>query len=214
MKASTGYRMQYGCGLHAPSGWKNFDASPTLRFERWPLIGLLYTKNEQRFPSNVEYGDIVKGIPLPEESCESIYASHVLEHLSLRDFRVALANTYRLLTRGALFRLVVPDLETLAKRYLESDDPGAAISFMEATGLGVPERQRGLRGLATMWIGNSSHLWMWDLRSIQEELSAVGFTDIRRCHLGDEPVFEDVEQECRFVDALAVQCRKPNNKVG
>ena len=205
--------MQYGCGFSAPSGWKNFDVSPTLRFERVPLLGRLYSKNRQRFPSNVEYGDIVKGIPLPSESCEAIYASHVLEHLSLRDFRAALANTYRLLTNGGLFRLVVPDLEILAKRYLESDDPGAASSFMEATSLGVSERQRGLRGLATTWFGNSSHLWMWDLKSISQELAAVGFEDISRCRLGDEPVFQDVEEEGRFVDALAVQCRKPRNEI-
>jgi len=200
--------MQYGCGFSAPSGWKNFDVSPTLRFERVPLLGRLYRKNQQRFPSNVEYGDIVKGIPLPNESCEAIYASHVLEHLSLRDFRVALANTYRLLTNGGLFRLVVPDLEILARRYLESNDPAAARSFMEGTSLGVSERQRGLRGLATIWLGNSSHLWMWDLKSISQELSAVGFADITRCCFGDEPVFQDVEEEGRFVDALAVQCRK------
>jgi hypothetical protein len=200
--------MQYGCGFSAPSGWKNFDVSPTLRFERVPVIGQLYSKNQQRFPNNVEYGDIVKGIPLPKESCEAIYASHVLEHLSLRDFRAALANTYRLLTGGGLFRLVVPDLEILARRYVESDDPTAANSFMEATSLGVSERSRGLRGLATTWLGNSSHLWMWDLKSISHELAAVGFADIRRCCFGDEPVFRDVEEESRFVDALAVQCHK------
>ena len=208
MKTSTGFRLQYGCGFNAPSGWKNFDVSPTLRFERVPLLGRLYSKNQQRFPSNVEYGDIVTGIPLPAESCEAIYASHVLEHLSLRDFRVALVNTYRLLTSVGLFRLVVPDLEILARRYLESDDPAAASSFMEATSLGVSERQRGLRGLATTWLGNSSHLWMWDFKSVREELSAVGFTDIARCRAGDEPIFQDVEDESRFVDALAVQCRK------
>ena len=55
--------LQYGCGWWAPKGWRNFDASPTLRFERLPLIGWLYTRNSQRFPENVEYGDIVKGLP-------------------------------------------------------------------------------------------------------------------------------------------------------
>ena len=154
----------------------------------------------------------MKGIPLSKHSCEAIYASHVLEHLSLRDFRVALSNTYDLLADGGLFRAVVPDLEILAKRYLESGDPSAASFFMEESHLGVSSRQRGLRGLATIWLGNSSHLWMWDLKSIQEELSRVGFTEIRRCHLGDEPVFRDVEEESRFVDAVAVQCRKPSRK--
>ena len=49
---SDGLYVQYGCGLSAPAGWMNFDASPTLRFERSP-IGFLYTRNRERFPRNV-----------------------------------------------------------------------------------------------------------------------------------------------------------------
>lgn len=85
--------VQYGCHHCAPKTWQNFDASPTLRFERFPILGKLYTKNPTRFPENVEYGDIVKGLPLPSNSCDGVYASHVLEHLALEDIRVALKNT-------------------------------------------------------------------------------------------------------------------------
>ena len=110
--------VQYGCGCSAPGGWRNFDASPTLRFERLPLIGRLYTKNKSRFPANVAYGDIVKGLPIAPGSCDGVYCSHVLEHLSLDGFRTALRNTHGLLRPGGVFRLVVPDLEYYAKRYL------------------------------------------------------------------------------------------------
>ena len=41
--------VQYGCGFSAPEQWLNFDASPTLRFERLPIIGSLYTKNKSDF---------------------------------------------------------------------------------------------------------------------------------------------------------------------
>ena len=75
--------IQYGCGLSAPMEWRNFDASPTLRFERLPVIGQFYTKNDKRFPTNVEYGDIVKGLPVEINSCKGVYCSHILEHLSL-----------------------------------------------------------------------------------------------------------------------------------
>ncbi len=85
--------IQYGCGWSASSQWRNFDASPTLRFERMPFIGRLYTKNQFRFPCNVEYGDIVKGLPIEPDSCLGAYCSHILEHLSLSDFRTALRNT-------------------------------------------------------------------------------------------------------------------------
>ena len=92
--------VQYGCGWSAPKEWQNFDASPTLRFERLPIVGYLYTKNKSRFPNNVKYGDIVKGLPVPADSCKGVYCSHVLEHLSLDDFRVALRNTVTILQPG------------------------------------------------------------------------------------------------------------------
>jgi SAM-dependent methyltransferase len=200
--------VQFGCGFSAPQNWRNFDASPTLRFEKMPIVGRLYSRNGNRFPANVEYGDIVKGLPLPDESCAAIYASHVLEHLSLEDFQAALKNTFKLLQPDGLFRLVVPDLETLAKRYVESGDPNAAVDFMRETSLGTENRSRTLRGFARSWLGNSSHLWMWDFKSLTQELSKTGFVDIRKCAAGDEPVFTDAEDPGRFVDSLAVQCRK------
>lgn len=67
--------LQYGCGWCAPEGWLNFDASPTLRFERLPLIGRLHTRNAERFPANVRYGDVVKGLPPADGSCAPAVAS-------------------------------------------------------------------------------------------------------------------------------------------
>lgn len=135
-----GLYVQYGCGFCAPRGWKNLDASPTLRFEKLPILGRLYTKNKTRFPKNVEYGDIVKGLPIPAGCCSGIYASHVLEHLALDDFRIALKNTRILLRPGGVFRFVVPNLETLALAYINSDEATAAEQFMRAVSLGSTTR--------------------------------------------------------------------------
>ena len=53
--------VQYGCGLSAPNEWKNFDVSPTLRFQKIPFIGkLLKNRLNVNFPNNVVYGDIIK----------------------------------------------------------------------------------------------------------------------------------------------------------
>jgi len=203
--------VQYGCGWSAPAGWRNFDASPTLRFERLPLIGHLYQKNKQRFPENVEYGDIVKGLPLPANSCDGVYCSHVLEHLSLQDFRTAVRNTLRILKPGRTFRLVVPDLEICCRNYLEDARPDAAIRFLQDTCLGEERRPRSLRGFMSTWLGNSKHLWMWDLRSIVAELQGAGFTRIRRAGFGDSgnAMFALVEERSRWDGCLGVECVKP-----
>jgi SAM-dependent methyltransferase len=203
--------VQYGCGWSAPLGWRNFDASPTLRFERLPLIGRLYTRNQSRFPNNVEYGDIVKGLPVPADSCKGVYCSHVLEHLSLRDFRIALRNTKTILQPGGIFRLVLPDLEWSVKRYIENASNEAAVEFLKETALGHEKRDRGLRGLIATWLGNSRHLWMWDYKAISSELENVGFVEIRRAFFGDspDPFFKAVEDVGRWTNGLGVECRKP-----
>lgn len=205
-----GKYVQYGCGWSAPSGWENYDASPTLRFERIPCIGRLYTKNATRFPANVKYGDIVKGLPIESETCSGIYASHVLEHLALKDLRIALKNTYNLLEPGGVFRLVVPDLQILAAEYLASPALNASYDFMLDLGMGVEERPRGFVSLLKSFLGNSAHLWMWDFKAMVSELENAGYSGIRRCAFNDaaDPEFIKVEDAARFHNALAIESKK------
>jgi hypothetical protein len=202
--------VHYGCLFCAPDTWTNFDASPTLRFERLPLIGRLYTKNGQRFPANVRYGNIVRGLPVREDSCRGLYCSHVLEHLSLNDCRRALRNSFAYLEPGGVFRLVLPDLEVLARTYLADGTSGASHGFMRQSMLGFEERNRGLRGLVYSWLGNSHHLWMWDYKSLEHELKQAGFRNVRRAAFGDaqDPRFCDVEDKGRFDGCLAIECKR------
>ena len=116
-RTHSGY-VQFGCGACAPATWTNFDASPTLRLQRIPLLGAVLTRGGPRFPRGARYGDIVRGLPVEPGSCRAVYCSHVLEHLSLEDFRTALRNTFSCLRPGGIFRLVVPDFERLAREYL------------------------------------------------------------------------------------------------
>lgn len=212
MKDNSTY-VQYGCAWSAPQSWRNFDASPTLRFERLPLVGRLYVKNDTRFPSNVEYGDIAKGLPVDDASCDAAYCSHVLEHLSLEDCRAALRNTHKILKPGGVFRLVLPDLEYLIRLYVEkSRDSMAlpAIEFMKASGLGLEKRDRGIKGLIYSALGNSQHFWMWDYPSLARELDAAGFSEIRRAQYGDSSIqqFHDVENKTRWDNCLGIECKR------
>lgn len=203
--------MQYGCGWCAPEGWRNFDASLRLRIERIPLLGRLCTRNRPRFPDNVEYGDIVKGLPVAERTCDGVYCSHVLEHLSLTDFRTALINTWEILKPGGVFRLVVPDLEHMVEKYINDPTESAAHALMTDTGLGSERRERGFWSFMVAWMGNSKHLWMWDFRSIAAELENAGFASIRRARFGDCPdaAFSEVEDRARWENCLGVECKRP-----
>jgi hypothetical protein len=210
---ATGLYVQFGCGWCAPEGWVNFDASYTLVFERLPIIGRLYTKNSQRFPDQVRYGNIVKGLPLPPESANGVYASHVLEHLAYEDCIQALQNTYRLLRPGGTFRLIVPDLEVAGQQYVESlkgRSPEANEAFMEGTLLGRKRRPRGIGPWIYSLLNSSMHLWMWDFPAMAHALERQGFRAIRRCEFNDseDPAFAGVEDRLRFEGALAIEARR------
>lgn len=201
--------MQYGCGQSAPAEWCNFDSSMRLRIERIPVVGRLIPAGPfGRFPPYVRYGDIVKGLPLPPGAASLLYCSHVLEHLSLEDFRTALQNSRRVLSVGGIFRLAMPDLQPLMERYVQSDASDAAVTFMLWTGLGKRGRRGGVIEGMIDSLRNSQHLWLWDYRATADELAKAGFREIRRARYGDSGIeaFAAVENESRWDNALGIQC--------
>lgn len=202
--------LQYGCGMDAPKGWVNYDASPTLYYERIPILGRLYTKNKTRFPEEVRWGDIVRGLPHEKESVQGIFCSHVLEHLSLEDCRIALRRSYEYLKPGGIFRMVLPDLWQAVEQYCQDSSPRAAHTFMETTLLGCRSRGGWLRRALQSVFGNSKHLWMWDEKAMIDELQQVGFKKIRRAFFGDsqDERFREVEREDRFKECLALEAIK------
>jgi SAM-dependent methyltransferase len=219
----SGTHIYYGASTSAVPGWLNFDASLTVRVQNLPVVGRTLARlsgNDFEFPVFLKYGDIIKGLPVPDASADGIYASHVLEHLSLEDMRTALRNTWRILKPGGVFRLIVPDLRERAKRYVarvetDPDDPEAAPWFVSDIELGEARPQAsGLRRLRRA-LALGRHQWMWDYPSMARELAAAGFVGIRRSSFGDadDPRFAEVEQLDRYftgdIQELSIEARRP-----
>ena len=170
------------------------------------------------FPPKVRFGDIVRGLPLPDDSVLAVYCSHVLEHIPRDCVPRALANTFRILVPGGTFRLVVPDLEWRAMHYLEAarqSESGAADRCLESLFMGGRQRQRNLSELLRWIFGNSAHLWMYDFPLLSRLLEDAGFARIRRCDFGDAAIaeFSEVEERSRFFEdgkpELAIESIKP-----
>lgn len=198
-------KVQFGCGLSNPSGWKNFDSTPTLFFKRIPFI-IFFAKFLYRFPfaknhhlssilnnlihTKALYGDIVRGLPLNDSSVHVLYASHVLEHLPLREFRLALNECKRILTNGGVMRIVVPNLSYHVHQYIESSSPSKSIEFSLNSGMGLerfPNIFSRLRG--------DSHHIMFDKETMLNELRNAGFINVRQSFFGDSNSHEFSEVE-------------------
>ena len=213
--------VQFGAGLSAPDGWISYDASPTLRLMRVPIVGGLLCRLAgiaTPFPKATQLGDVVKGLPVKPASVAGAYGSHVLEHLALDDFRTALRNVYDILEPGGRLRLIVPDMRGRVERYLESakaEDAEAVHFLLDDTCLGLRSRPKTIVSRIRSMFGHNHHYWMWDKAAMVRELESAGFVDIRPCAPGDsaDPAFLIVEDPARFADngivELAIEAVKP-----
>jgi SAM-dependent methyltransferase len=88
-----------GCGTVFHPAWINIDVNPS--------------------DPSVRRWDVQRGLPLREGDADACYASHVLEHLTSAAAGQLLAECHRVLRPGGILRLVVPNLETIARHYLQ-----------------------------------------------------------------------------------------------
>ena len=92
--------LNLGCGNRFHPKWVNVDFSS---------IG-----------DGVIAANLAKGIPFPEAHFDVVYHSHVLEHFSRADAVYFLEECWRVLKPGGILRVAVPDLEKIARAYLDA----------------------------------------------------------------------------------------------
>jgi glycosyltransferase involved in cell wall biosynthesis len=62
--------------------------------------------------------DLTQGIPFNNNCFDAVYHSHLLEHFSKSYAPIFIQECYRVLKPGGIIRVVVPDLENIARLYL------------------------------------------------------------------------------------------------
>jgi predicted SAM-dependent methyltransferase len=90
--------LNIGCGATYHPDWVNLDVAPA--------------------DPDVLTVNINNGLPFSADFATACYSSHVLEHLDKASANNLIAECFRVLKRGGVIRIAVPDLEALAREYL------------------------------------------------------------------------------------------------
>ncbi len=181
-------RLHLGCGLTTPTGWLNVDGSWQVILARYPrlkwilLRTSLLPKSQAQIPWNPQVMrlNLTDPLPFPDESFEAIYSSHTLEHLYHAEALSLMKESYRVLKRGGVCRVVVPDLAAIVSRYLMAKKAGekqAASHFVEELRVHDKERRRGPLGLYYRVTAYHQHKWMYDAESLQRLFEIAGFEE-------------------------------------
>jgi predicted SAM-dependent methyltransferase len=98
--------LNLGCGLTYNIHWDNYDLFPS--------------------SDSVSEIDLLKPFPFESETYSYCYCSHVIEHLHRSYVTSFLSEIFRIMRRGGIFRVVVPDLEGIVRKYLLELEKAAA----------------------------------------------------------------------------------------
>ncbi len=92
--------LNVGCGHHYHPEWTNLDHEATA--------------------ADIIEHDVRRGLPFPNAAFDAVYHSHVLEHFTREEGRALIGECQRVLKPGGVLRVVVPDLEGIARTYLRT----------------------------------------------------------------------------------------------
>lgn len=196
-------KINLGCGPVGKDDWINIDwgilaflhASP-LFLKLLMALRLLPPEYSVRWPGNLMLRDCRSKLPFKDSAVDYIYTSHFLEHLKKFEAEKVLRECRRVLKNEGTLRIVVPDLESILKKYTERDrkffidsfhrDDTKAVKDLALgdllSGVFYPEAnklpQTKLKKITSFFI--RPHLWMYDSDSLTQLLKSSGFKTVEK----------------------------------
>lgn len=175
-------RLNWGCGAHVARGWINSDLKTG---EGVDLVA-----------------DIRKGLPLGSESIDYAVSVHALPELAYGELVPVLEELHRVLKRGGVLRLCLPDLRRGIDAFQRGDLAYFKVDPAEVESAG------GRFIVHMLWYGYSRTLFTPDFT--EELLQKAGFVDVRECAFGrtagSHP--EIVELDNREDESFFIEARR------
>jgi SAM-dependent methyltransferase len=132
------------------------------------------------------WGDLRNSLPFHDETVETMYSHHVIEHLP--DLVFHFAEVYRCLMPGGMYRVGGPNGDSAIIKFMENDK----LWFDD-----FPDKRESIGGRFENFIFcRKEHLTILTFSFIEELMSNVGFVDISRCLPSKESNAIGIFQAC------------------
>jgi predicted SAM-dependent methyltransferase len=153
-QASTGLLLDVGTSTEfLTPGWLGLDINPDDRALRL---------------------DASKPWPLPDGCARAVRAEHMIEHLSWDEAAFCIREIARVLEPGGVCRICTPDLEGIARTYLERD--ARVLGAHREDGYFAPTWSHMPNNYLRMW----GHSFVFDFDSLRFLLDGAGFEQVER----------------------------------
>ena len=181
----------------------NVGPSPVWKKEGWVTLDHKLSRVDQK----AILGD-ADNIPLENSTCETVFCSHVIEHIPNYKFEKVLLEFNRVLKKDGIVRILSPDLVLLAKSYVEKDqtfykklleedenlrtDLGYGGTFMNCI-VSPGQHTVVFNNSLSEFIGGLGHIYLYDFEMLKILLERYGFYDVKQKKIG-ESEFPDYKE--------------------
>jgi SAM-dependent methyltransferase len=181
-------KLNFGCGSQVIDGWVNVDYALGARLAKSPFFRILNKKIklfDLNWDNRIYIHNLTKVFPWEDNSADIVYSSHTLEHLSRGQGLKFLSECHRVLRKGGIIRIVVPDLAHLVREY--SEGRLRADEFVEKLGVLYKHSENPIKNRLLPFI-QFPHKCMYDSVALLTILRDIGFNVRNR-----EPFDSDIE---------------------
>lgn len=172
-------RLHLGSGGNNLPGWVNIDLIGARADVAWDL----------RHP-----------LPFPDRSAEAVFLEHVLEHMTVAEGMAVLRHCFRVLARGGVVRVGVPDAGRYARSYAE--------------GTGTIDELRPGRPTRMLALGEvfqeHGHVSAWDGETLALVVAAVGFESAEVMPGGSSRIEPAPDSPVRIPETVYVEAVVPD----
>lgn len=217
-------KVNLGSGPYGKPDWINLDWGILAILSKFVLLRklliglkLLSPSYGIDWPSQPRLWDCRKNLPFKDQSVNFIYSSHFLEHLHRYQVIKVLKECKRVLQKGGVLRIALPDLRLIAEKYLQNDkefflrveksalDNCADLFMLHIHGGDICSQPSFIRKIQQKFI--RGHLWMYDFESLYAILYAEGFKNIQKCSPGqgrtpDIDFLDRYRENSMFIEAV------------
>lgn len=163
----------------------NVGASPIWNKDGWHTLD-----HKVREGSETSLEGDAANVPLEDETCSTVFTSHMFEHIPHVKLESILLEFNRVLSTGGTVRILTPDLKRVARAYVEEDMSffdeakledeslrtdlgfgGMFMNFIVSPGQDTALYDRGL----SQFIAGYAHLYSYDFNMLRILLERTGF---------------------------------------
>ena len=186
----------------------NLGAGPNWQHDGWHILDHKLKKNEKyKIKGNLNQ------INLKSKTCDLVFISHTLEHIPNIQIQNVMTEINRIMKKDATIRILVPNLEAIAKAYVKKDKHffkkavdedhsirtdlgfgGMLMNFIVSPGQDTILLDRNLN----KFIAGYAHLYAYDFNMIKIILKKCGFKNIIQKKFCDSKI-DDFKIPCHVL---------------